>query len=111
MKENVQIPALQTLLHEEVASKIRSMIEKGTYRAGERVPSIRNLSRQMHVSINTVIEAYGNLENAGLIEARPQSGYYVSFRREATKIKRENKKVIEDLAPNQVSFTDVPLRV
>ena len=111
MKENVQIPAQQTLLHEEVASKIRSMIEKGTYRAGERVPSIRNLSRQMHVSINTVIEAYGNLENAGLIEARPQSGYYVSFRREATKIKRENKKVIEDLAPNQVSFTDVPLRV
>lgn len=67
-------------LYGEIAAKIGQLIEQGTYRAGERIPSIRTLSRQMHVSINTVTGAYLRLENAGLIEARPQSGYYVRSR-------------------------------
>jgi DNA-binding transcriptional regulator YhcF (GntR family) len=46
----------------------------------ERVPSIRNLSREMQVSINTVKEAYGYLEDRRVIEAKPQSGYYVCAR-------------------------------
>lgn len=111
MKTNTLIQSHQNLLYEEVAFKIRSMIEKGTYRAGERIPSIRNLSRQMHVSINTVMEAYSNLENVGIIEARPQSGYYVTHRLEKPDVERENKKSIEDLAPNSVSFADVPIQV
>ena len=111
MKTNAQTQTRQNLLYEEVGFKIRSMIEKGTYRVGERIPSIRNLSRQMHVSINTVMEAYSNLENVGLIEARPQSGYYVSYRRLEPATKREKKKVIEDIAPNCVTFADVPLQV
>ncbi|MCX5840787.1 MAG: PLP-dependent aminotransferase family protein [Deltaproteobacteria bacterium] len=111
MKTNAQVQTRQKLLYEEVGFKIRSMIEKGTYRAGERIPSIRNLSRQMRVSINTVMEAYSNLENVGVIEARPQSGYYVSYRPPQSEVKRESKKVIEDLAPNCVTFADVPLRV
>ena len=65
----------------------------------------------MHVSINTVMEAYANLENMGLIEARPQSGYYVTHRLQQSEVKRENKKVIEDLAPNCVTFADAPLQV
>ncbi len=111
MKTNAQVQTRQKLLYEEVGFKIRSMIEKGTYRAGERIPSIRNLSRQMRVSINTVMEAYSNLENIGVIEARPQSGYYVSYRPPQSEVKRENKKIIEDLAPNCVTFADVPLQV
>lgn len=111
MKTNVRGQTRQKLLYEEVGFKIRSMIEKGTYRAGERIPSIRNLSRQMHVSINTVMEAYSNLENVGVIEARPQSGYYVSYSPPQSEVKRENKKVIEDLAPNNVTFADIPLQV
>jgi len=64
-------------LYEQVAGQIASLVEKGTYRPGERVPSIRTLSRQMKVSVNTVREAYGYLEVRRIIEARPQSGYYV----------------------------------
>jgi len=40
-------------LYEQVAGQIASLVEKGTYRPGERVPSIRTLSRQMKVSVNT----------------------------------------------------------
>jgi DNA-binding transcriptional MocR family regulator len=68
------------LLYETVAAKVGGMIEQGTFRPGDRIPSIRALSRQMRVSINTVMEAYGQLENLHMIEARPQSGYYVRCR-------------------------------
>ncbi|SHJ34814.1 transcriptional regulator, GntR family [Malonomonas rubra DSM 5091] len=67
-------------LYEEVAGRISFLIKQGTLRPGDRVPSIRKLSKQMQVSINTVKEAYSQLEDRRLLEARPQSGYYVRAR-------------------------------
>jgi len=67
-------------LYEEVAGKISYLVEQGTLRPGDRVPSIRKLSQQLQVSINTVKEAYNLLEDRCLLEARPQSGYYVRAR-------------------------------
>src|SRR5450631_4323402 len=69
-----------SLLYEQVALEISGLIEQGTFRAGDRVPSIRQLSRRFDVSINTVMQAYTLLEDQRLIEARPQSGYYVRSR-------------------------------
>lgn len=68
------------LLYEQVAAKIGGMIERGSFRPGDRIPSIRDLSRQLRVSVNTVMGAYAHLENLRLVEARPQSGYYVCSR-------------------------------
>ena len=53
------------------------LIDSGTFSPGDRIPSVRSLNRQMRVSIATVMEAYRLLEDRGLIECRPQSGYYV----------------------------------
>jgi DNA-binding transcriptional MocR family regulator len=64
-------------LYEQMAGKIHQLIERGTLRPGDRVPSVRKLSEQHDVSITTVLQAYMLLEDRGLIEARPQSGYYV----------------------------------
>lgn len=64
-------------LYEDVAHKIEHMIIKGAFRPGERIPSIRLMSRQMRVSVNTINTAYAHLEDLRLVEARPQSGYYV----------------------------------
>jgi DNA-binding transcriptional MocR family regulator len=64
-------------LYRQVADEIQSLVAAGTLRTGERVPSVRRLSRQQGVSVSTVLQAYQRLEDAGVIEARPQSGYYV----------------------------------
>jgi DNA-binding transcriptional MocR family regulator len=53
------------------------LIDKGVYKIGDRIPSVRALSQQLSVSISTVTEAYRLMEDQGRIEARPQSGYYV----------------------------------
>src|SRR6266853_6925948 len=68
-------------LYKQVALRISELIEHGTLRPGERVPSVRKCSLQQNVSIATVMQAYRLLENRGVIEARPQSGYYVRPRR------------------------------
>src|SRR5215468_5313683 len=68
-------------LYKQVALRISELIEHGTLRAGERVPSVRKCSEQQNVSIATVMQAYRFLEDQGVIEARPQSGYYVRARR------------------------------
>lgn len=45
--------------------------------ARSRLPAIRRCASHHQVSVNTVLSAYRILEDRGLIEARPQSGYYV----------------------------------
>jgi len=64
-------------LYHRLADEIHEMIRVGTLRAGDRVPSVRRLSQQQKVSVSTVLQAYQRLEDIGLIEARPQSGYFV----------------------------------
>src|SRR5881296_4129901 len=68
-------------LYRQLALRISELIEHGTLRPGERVPSVRRCSAQQNVSIATVTQAYRLLENRGIIEARPQSGYYVRAQR------------------------------
>jgi DNA-binding transcriptional MocR family regulator len=68
-------------LYRQVALRISELIEHGTLRPGERVPSVRKCSEQQKVSIATVMQAYRLLESRGIIEARPQSGYYVRRQR------------------------------
>lgn len=69
-----------TPLYHQLADQIQELIRAGTLRAGDRVPSVRRLSHQQGVSVATVLQAYQRLEDSGIIEARPQSGYYVRRR-------------------------------
>ena len=91
------------LLYERVAADVADLIARGTYRVGERIPSVRELSRQLRVSINTVNEAYAQLENRRLIEARPQSGYYVACPLP------EPEGPAESAAPRKLAATTVEL--
>jgi DNA-binding transcriptional MocR family regulator len=64
-------------LYLRVADQVAGLIDSGTLRPGDKIPSVRHLSRQQKVSIPTVLQAYVMLENRRMIEARPKSGYYV----------------------------------
>src|SRR4051812_13549573 len=71
------VPDATATLYASVADRVAGLIDKGTLRPGQKVPSVRKLSVQLGVSISTVLQAYRLLEDRGRIEARPQSGYYV----------------------------------
>ena len=61
------------LLYQRIAHQLADDIRRGVYRPGERVPSVRKMSMQLNVSHATVLQAYANLEDQGMIRARPQS--------------------------------------
>lgn len=64
-------------LYVALANQLAEMIQQGTFRPGERIPSVRQTCQQHHVSVPTVVQAYTVLEDRRLIEARPKSGFYV----------------------------------
>jgi DNA-binding transcriptional MocR family regulator len=64
-------------MYKKIARSIERHIETGTLGPGDRVPSVRRSSIQHRVSTSTVVQAYLTLENRGLIEARPKSGFFV----------------------------------
>lgn len=60
-----------------IVDLILRMIDKGTLRINDRLPSLRQISRQEHVSIATALQAYRWLEDEGIASPRASSGYYV----------------------------------
>jgi DNA-binding transcriptional MocR family regulator len=65
-----------TTLYASLADELQQALAQGTLPPGGRLPSIRYLSQSRGLSRNTVVAAYRLLEDRGMIEARPQSGYF-----------------------------------
>ncbi|MEA3467038.1 MAG: PLP-dependent aminotransferase family protein [Thermodesulfobacteriota bacterium] len=64
-------------LYKKVGKIISNQIGNKTLQCGDRLPSQRQLSQQLNVSIGTVQHAYADLDDQGLIQPKPRSGYYV----------------------------------
>jgi DNA-binding transcriptional MocR family regulator len=67
-------------LYLALAGELHAAMEEGRLVPGDRLPSVRAMSRQRHLGLNTTLAAYRHLESRGWVEARPQSGYYVKAR-------------------------------
>lgn len=63
--------------YKKVEQELSKHIEAGDLVPGDKLPSLRQMSSSLQVSISTVSHAYEELEKRGLIESRPRSGYYV----------------------------------
>lgn len=72
--------SLKQYRYVKLAEELTGHIDNHRWVAGERLPSIRSLSSVHGVSINTVIQTLHELENQGLIESRPKSGFFVTLR-------------------------------
>jgi len=64
-------------LAQQLAASLVEQIGNGTYRAGDRLPSLRECMRLFGHSKNTVINAYESLASQGLVEARHGLGFFV----------------------------------
>jgi DNA-binding transcriptional MocR family regulator len=104
----MEMPAVPTkgaTLYEKLAEAIRQQIEAGSFQAGGRIPSVRESSQNRSLSATTVLQAYRLLEDQGLIEARPQSGYYVRAR--PANRHPEPEISAPSLDPTQISMADL----
>jgi DNA-binding transcriptional MocR family regulator len=69
----------EDFLYSQIADRFAVQIEKGILKAGDKLISLRALSKEQGISLSTAFKAYVELENKGIIEARPKSGYFVRF--------------------------------
>lgn len=76
-------PLSQPPLYLRVAHHYRGAIRTGVLTPGQRMPSVRTLTRLHQVSLSTALQACRSLEDEGLLEARPRSGYFVRLPRRA----------------------------
>jgi DNA-binding transcriptional MocR family regulator len=60
-----------------LANDLERKIRTGNFKAGEKLPSLRNLRAQTGRSISTIYQAYNELEDRGVVEVRDKSGFYV----------------------------------
>jgi len=79
-------------IYRQLADQIREGIARGRLGSGQRLPSVRELSRTLVVNPNTVARCYTELEREGVLNTRQGLGVFVAEpKAELTKSARKQK--------------------
>lgn len=83
-------------IYEQICIQIKSLIMDGTLAAGEALPSMRVLAKDLHISVITVQRAYEDLTRDGFIETVSGKGSFVATQNKAF-IQEEQLRIAEEL--------------
>jgi len=84
-----------TPIYDQIAEQIKSHIINGDLKDGEALPSIRNLAKELHISVITTKRAYEELEREGYIISIPGKGSFVSAQNKEL-LKEARIRIVED---------------
>ena len=65
-------------IYEQISDQVKSQILSGTLAAGDALPSMRLLAKELRISVITTKRAYEELERAGFLENVPGKGCFVA---------------------------------
>jgi len=65
-------------MYKQVTDQIKNAIASGLLKAEEKLPSIREMSKELKISMITIKRSYADLENEGFIITRSGLGSYVA---------------------------------
>lgn len=94
-------PRSSTPIYEQIIHAIKTSILKGMLLPGDRLPSVRGLSKELIVNPNTVSKAYTELERQKVIHTQKGRGTYVSSDYNPTKA-AEKINVMKETLKNVV---------
>lgn len=81
-------------IYDQIYSQIKNQIISGILQEDEHLPSIRNLAKDLHISVITTKRAYDELEKEGFIYTIPAKGSFVAPKN-VELLREENLKKIE----------------
>ena len=70
--------ASRSPIYRQLVGQIREAVARGRLAPEERLPSVRDLSRQLVINPNTVARVYTELERDGVLNTRPGLGVFVA---------------------------------
>ena len=65
-------------IYEQIVTQVKKLILTGQLREGDPLPSMRQLARELEISVITTKRAYEELENQGLIITMAGKGCFVA---------------------------------
>lgn len=93
-------------IYEQIKEQIKNKIVSNELKAGEPLPSIRSLARDLRISVITTKSAYEELEKEGYVETIPAKGTYVASKN-IELIREEQLQKIEGLIDTAVSIAKI----
>jgi GntR family transcriptional regulator len=85
-------------IYEQIVKQIKNLIINGELEEGDALPSIRNLAKELQISVITTKRAYEELERDGFINKVAGKGTFVAPQNQALLKERRLKVVEEKLA-------------
>lgn len=82
-------------IYEQIARQIKNMVMRGELKEGEMLPSIRNLAKELQISVITTKRAYDELEGDGYISSVPGKGSFIAAQNKEL-LKEIRIKVVEE---------------
>ena len=95
-----------TPIYDQIFTQIKSQIISGDLRAGDALPSIRGLARDLRISVITTKRAYDELERQGFLYTVPAKGCFVA-ERNVELLREENLRKIEDYMQEIQKLSDI----
>ena len=94
----------------QLIEQIKLRVINGTYKPGDKVPSVREIAMEAGVNPNTMQRALSELEREGLLASWRTSGRFVTEDKEKLEALREQlgRQYVEELFQNlrELGFTD-----
>lgn len=81
-------------IYQQIADQLRADILAGKLKEGDYLPSIRNLAKELKISVITTMKAYEQLETEGLVTASQGKGFYVNAQ-DSEMLKEQHVRKVE----------------
>ena len=89
-------------IFEQVVFQVKTAVARGELASGDKLPSVRELAKQLTINPNTVARAYEALEAQGVVVRRQGSGCFVTG--EASGLRADQrKKRLDELVTRAVT--------
>lgn len=82
-------------IYKQISDSFRTDILAGKYKQGEYLPSIRELAKDLRISVITTMKAYEQLEAEGLVTASQGKGFYVNAQ-DSEMLREQHLRKVED---------------
>lgn len=84
-------------IYEQIIAQIKAEVIEGRMTAGDALPSVRTLSRELKISALTVKKAYDNLEEEGLIVTVHGKGSFIAAANQELLMEERRKELEKEL--------------
>ena len=98
-------PRDKTPIYAQLERGLRAAMATSRLRAGDQLPTVRQLAVELRVNANTVARVYTDLERSGVIETRRGVGSFVAASPEKARSAREYERRLKAFATRVLAET------